>query len=70
MFEVSEGLLTEETKQEMVARVRELIVREAIPKRRQRSCPRKVRQPVTSWLRLTENDSREGEFLLEIVSFP
>ncbi len=70
VFEVSEGLLTEETKQEMVARVRELIVREAIPKRRQRSCPRKVRQPVTSWPRLTENDSREGEFLLEIVSFP
>ena len=70
VFEVSEGLLTEETKREMVARVRELIVREAIPERRKRSCPRKVRQPVTSWPRLTENDSQEGAFKLEIVNFP
>jgi hypothetical protein len=70
VFEVSEGLLDEETRQEMVERVRKLIVREAVPPRRQRSCPRKVRQPVTSWPRLTENQSDEGDFTLEIVNFP
>jgi hypothetical protein len=70
VLEVSDGLLDEETKRELLRRVRELIVREAVPKRRQRSCPRKVRQPVCSWPRLTENDSNEGDFTFEIVSFP
>ena len=70
VLEVSDGLLDEETKQEMLRRVRELIVREAVPKRRPRSCPRKVRQPVCSWPRLTKNESKEGDFTFEIVSFP
>jgi hypothetical protein len=32
----------------------------AIPKRRQRSCQRKLRQPVSSWPRLRRNTSRKG----------
>ena len=70
VFEVSDGLLDEDARQEMLNRVRELIVREAIPPRRQRSCPRKVRQPVGSWPRLTQNESSEGEFTFEIINFP
>lgn len=70
VFEVSGDLLDEETKQEMLRRVRELIVREAIPPRRSRSCPRKVRQPIGSWPRLTENASHEGEFTFEVINIP
>lgn len=70
VFEVSDGLLDDDAKQEMVARIRELIVREAVPPRRNRSCPRKVRQPVCGWPRLIKNDSREGEFSVEVVNFP
>jgi hypothetical protein len=70
VFEASIGILDEESRRELVARIRELIVREAIPKRRKRSCPRKVRQPVSSWPRLTKNESHEGDFTVEIVNFP
>jgi hypothetical protein len=70
VFEASDGLLEEETKKEMIKRVRELILREAIPKRRPRSCPREVRQPIGPWPRLTENQSIAGECLTEVVSFP
>ena len=70
VFEVSDGLLDEGARELMVARVRELIVREAIPERRQRSCPRKVRQPVRGWPRLTKNESSEGGFVVEVVNFP
>ena len=70
VFEVSDGLLDEGAREVMVARVRELIVREAIPERRQRSCPRKVRQPVRGWPRLTKNESSEGGFVVEVVNFP
>jgi hypothetical protein len=70
VLQVGEDLLDEQTVREMVRRVRELIVREAIPPRRQRCCPRKVRKPIGSWPRLTKNESNEGEFVFEIVSFP
>ena len=69
-FEVSDGLLDDGARELMVARDRELIVREAIPARRQRSCPRKVRQPVRGWPRLTKNESSEGGFVVEVVNFP
>jgi len=70
VFEVSGDLLDEPTKQEMVKRVRALIVREAIPPRRSRSCPRKVRQPIGSWPRLTKNESQEGEFTFQVINIP
>jgi hypothetical protein len=70
VLQASHDLLDEETMHQMVERIRELIVREAIPPRRQRSCPRKVRKPVGSWPRLTKNESNEGDFTFEIVNFP
>ena len=70
VFAVSEGLLDEETMAAMAGRMKESIARESIPKRRKRNCPRKVRQPVGKWPRLTENESNTGEYTTEIISFP
>ena len=67
---VSEGLLDEATTHEILNRVRQMIIRQATPPRRTRTCPRKVRQPVSSWPRLISNESNEGSYVFEIVSFP
>ena len=42
----------------------------AIPKRRQRACPRALRQPVSSWPRLRKNTYRNGvrEYLVWLVA--
>jgi hypothetical protein len=63
------NLLDDDTAQAIYDRVRETIVRQATPPRRKRNCPRKVRQPVSSWPRLITNDSREGDYEFEIISF-
>lgn len=67
---VSEGLLDDETTHAIFTRVRESIIRQATPPRRKRNCPRKVRQPVSSWPRLITNDSREGDYEFELINFP
>lgn len=66
----ADGLLDEQTAHAIFTRVRESIIRQATPPRRKRTCPRKVRQPVSSWPRLITNDSREGDYEFEIISFP
>ena len=50
--------------------IRASILRQATPARRARTSPRKVRQPVSSWPRLTQNDSNEGAYDFELVRFP
>jgi hypothetical protein len=65
----AEGLLDNKTTQAIITRVRESIIRQATPPRRKRTCPRKVRQPVSSWPRLITNDSHEGDYEFEIISF-
>ncbi len=67
---VSAGVLAEATKREMFNRVRESITRQATPARRRRNCPRKVRQPVCGWPRLTPNEPNEGDYVFEAISFP
>lgn len=67
---VSDGLLTEATKQDMFNRIKESIIRQATPPRRKRNCPRKVRQPIGGWPRLTVNESNEGEYTFETINFP
>lgn len=67
---VSDGLLTESTMENMFGRVRESIIRQATPPRRKRNCPRKVRQPIGGWPRLTINESIEGNYTFETISFP
>jgi hypothetical protein len=65
----ADGLLDDLTAQAIFNRVRDSIIRQATPPRRKRTCPRKVRQPVSSWPRLINNDSREGDYEFEIISF-
>jgi hypothetical protein len=67
---VSDGLLTEETKRDMLMRIKESIIRQATPPRRKRNCPRKVRQPIGGWPRLTVNESNEGDYTFETINFP
>ena len=70
VLSVSEGLLSDSTILAMTNRVRDSIIRQATAPRRKRNCPRKIRQPVSSWPRLTANESNEGDYTFEITTFP
>jgi len=59
-LEVSADLLGPAQVRLVVQRTLRQIADMAIPKRRQRSCPRALRQPVSSWPRLRKNTSRTG----------
>jgi hypothetical protein len=54
-------ILSAEQKAAMTSEVLQLIAERALPKRRKRSCPRAVRQPVGSWPRLTKNTYSTGD---------
>jgi hypothetical protein len=59
-LEVSADLLGPDKIRLLVRRTLRLIADFAIPKRRNRSCPRALRQPVSSWPRLRKNTYRNG----------
>lgn len=59
-LEVSADLLTSAQTRLVLCRSLRGIADMAIPKRRQRSCPRALRQPVSSWPRLRKNTYRNG----------
>jgi Transposase DDE domain len=59
-LEVSADLLGPEKVRLVVRRALRRIAEAAIPKRRQRSCPRALRQPVSSWPRLRKNTYQNG----------
>ena len=59
-LEVTSDLLTPAQVRLVVRRSLRRIAEMAIPKRRQRSCQRALRQPVSSWPRLRKNTSRKG----------
>jgi Transposase DDE domain len=59
-LEVTEDLLDARGVRLAVRRTMRRIAEAAIPKRRQRSCPRALRQPVSSWPRLLKNSSAKG----------
>jgi hypothetical protein len=59
-LEVSSDLLTPAQMRLVVRRSLRRIADMAIPKRRQRSCQRALRQPVSSWPRLRKNTYRKG----------
>jgi hypothetical protein len=59
-LEVTEDLLDARGVRLAVRRTMRRIAEMAIPKRRQRSCPRALRQPVSSWPRLLKNSSVQG----------
>jgi hypothetical protein len=66
-LEVSEGILSADQVRKVVRRTLRLIAQRAIPKRRQRSCPRQLRQPVSSWPRLLKNTYQRGPAQYEIA---
>jgi len=59
-LELTSDLLTPAQVSLVVRRCLRRIADMAIPKRRARSCPRKLRQPVSSWPRLRKNTYRNG----------
>jgi len=59
-LEVSADLLGPAKVRLLVRRALRRIADMAIPKRRPRSCPRALRQPVSSWPRLRKNTYRNG----------
>ncbi len=60
MLGVLDDLISEDVKAEAVKRIHRQLRRYVTPKRRARSCPRAVRQPVKGWPRLLHNQSLEG----------
>ena len=59
-LEVSADLLGPQKVRLVVRRTLRQIADAAIAKRRQRSCPRALRQPVSSWPRLRKNSYKNG----------
>jgi hypothetical protein len=66
-LEACEGILTADQVRKVVRRTLRLIAQRALPKRRQRSCPRELRQPVSSWPRLLRNTYQKGMPQYEIT---
>ena len=60
VFALGDDLLSAQQKAQLTERFQEQLRRCLTPPRRSRSCPRAVRQPVSSWPRLLENKSFEG----------
>jgi hypothetical protein len=67
VFALGEDLLSERQKRQLVDRFYQQMRTMATGKRRSRSCPRVVRQPIRGWPRKTKNVSHEGEIDYEIV---
>jgi hypothetical protein len=67
-LEVSADLLTPAQIRLVVRRSLRRIADMAIPKRRQRSCQRALRQPVSSWPRLRKNTYRKGAVECSVAS--
>ena len=61
------GIISQKQAGALTRRVLDLLAQTLLPVRRKRSCPRKVRQPVSSWLRLAENSYSLGETQYEIL---
>jgi len=62
-----EDLLTDQQKDQIVQRGDALMRHCVTAKRRSRSCPRAVRQPVTGWPRLLRNESVEGPLHFKVL---
>jgi hypothetical protein len=60
-------LLSEEQKQQLSERIYAKARTYLTPKRRARSCPRKIRQPVSSWPRLLQNEYCEEPVTFTLV---
>lgn len=61
------GLMTAAAQEELIKRIRATIAAEALPKRRARTCDRKIRQPVSKWPRMIEPVSLSSPTLCEVT---
>ena len=59
-LELIEGMLTSKQVGKVVTKALQQVANYALGKRRKRSCPRALRQPVSSWPRLTKNTYKNG----------
>lgn len=66
-LDIAGPVLTEDQKHFILTQMYERMRRHITPKRRARSCPRAVRQPVTGWPRLRRNTSVEGPFEFTVL---
>jgi hypothetical protein len=62
-----EGILSQRQQEQLIDAVRAQIVREALPKRRSRSCDRKLRQPVRKWPRMMKPVSLNSPLKFEVT---
>jgi hypothetical protein len=66
-LDIAGPVLTEDQRQFILTQMYDRMRRYITPKRRARSCPRAVRQPVTGWPRLRKNTSVEGPFEFTVL---
>lgn len=67
VFALGDDLLSDDQKQQLTERFYQQVLRCATPPKRARSCPRAVRQPVSNWPRLIQNESNEGPVRFQLV---
>lgn len=67
-LQCAEGVLSERQVRLIVRRAMRELAEELVPKRRQRACPRRLRQPVRSWPRLLRNTYENGPVEYELHS--
>lgn len=67
VLELGEDLLEEWQKEALTERFRQQARRCLTPRKRDRSCPRAVRQPIGKWPRLVKNRSWAGESSFNII---
>lgn len=60
-LELTQEMLTDRQATKVVSKALAQIAKYALSKRRRRSCPRAIRQPVSSWPRLTRNTYKQGQ---------
>jgi len=64
---VSEGLFTRRQTRAGIRRVIKRLSKQVTPERRARSCPRGLRQPVSSWPRIIRRRELHGKFQYEVI---
>lgn len=67
-LEASEGILSASQQEALIEAVRAQIAREALPKRRSRSCDRKLRQPIKKWPRMFKPSSVSSPLKFKVTA--
>ena len=69
LFALGEGLLTDSVAEQIWRRALEFLCTQLKPKKRQRSCCRAVRQPVSKWPRMITPQYHQGPIELTVLPF-